>query len=38
MKTKTNADAVIHDTINSFAFRETKETMKKGYSYTDIEG
>ena len=34
---KAKADAVIHDTINSFAFRETKETMKNGYSYTDIE-
>ena len=34
---KAKADAVIHDIINSFAFRETKETMKNGYSYTDIE-
>ena len=34
---KEKADAVIHDIINSFAFRETRETMKNGYSYTDIE-
>lgn len=34
---KAKTDAVIHDIINSFAFRETKETMKNGYSYTDIE-
>lgn len=36
-KNKEKADAVIHDIINSFAFRETRETMKNGYSYTDIE-
>ena len=34
---KAKTDAVIHDIINSFAFQETKETMKNGYSYTDIE-